>query len=524
MSDHEPKREPYTLFNDKVAAQLKASPNSPLAGQPCGPTPIFHPFPRFPPEIRLQIWEAACLQPRLLSVELYDPRWSGKRFYYRHRVLAEETPLYYSYTTRNKYGKLVSRGAYHVRVPRCPGDWSKCLQYVSREANEGYRSVYRIALPVQWSLPPRSRGRRQDPGEVWLENSDCQVVRINPDMDTVILWAPSRQEISFPWPLSRNQLGYTGSVVAFLYDAWAHDPRSIGITHVAIESFEHDLEHLPSTPPTPAATDHATEGEDKPVSLFGEAAENEEVMSGMRSYFSGFGDNNNDTHTFYALAPLHGLTRYDWDHETLRGASVPIDHYRAMPIFPAAELSQAASVMKVYSADPRPIELESTAPTELESTVPGNSLACWALGPMRTVFHWARFLTRVFGIAPGKVLSGVRYLSMIYPRYVPINVGVMHTRAHVQTAFRKLDEREWEGVDDIDSSEKKLVEAKFKALHKADTGIDEVAGVWVFGPRAFGDILVDDQNEVVMPTKIYPPYVDLVKHKPGLIVLQLADS
>lgn len=162
-------------------------------------SPTFPVFPRFPPEIRLKIWQSFLQRRRLIQLELAAARRGGGGG-------DERAP---PYTTRNDLGRVLSGDEFHPYLHASP---PLCqLLEVCHEARQVALAFFRVRLPchtrsqfVQWKgvdEPARSI-----------------TVYLNPEWDFLFI----------------TRYGSGKFLVDFLHDFRAHDPRSRGIQHLVL--------------------------------------------------------------------------------------------------------------------------------------------------------------------------------------------------------------------------------------------------------------------------------------------------
>lgn len=167
--------------------------------------PAFHPFPSLPKELRLQIWEDAIPQERMLRIYL-QPH-NGRRY-----DLASAEPRYLK---RNHLRNPISGERYRA-VVRGRQLITKYLR-VNSEARSVALGFYRIHMPVYLT------------GPTYTERS---VLYFNPEHDFLHIWADA--------PVK-------DTLIDFLWDLKAYDPKGVGLRKLGIdlEAFcANDLQYL----------------------------------------------------------------------------------------------------------------------------------------------------------------------------------------------------------------------------------------------------------------------------------------
>ncbi|KAH7372233.1 hypothetical protein BKA66DRAFT_468449 [Pyrenochaeta sp. MPI-SDFR-AT-0127] len=144
-------------------------------------------------ELRLSIWEYAVQQNRLLKVDIEPSN------------TAADAP---AYSTTNKFNKVVSGSAYTITVQgfHCHSN----LLRVNREARKVALRFYRVQIPCYLQMcgvPPRPK--------------KISMLYFNPEHDILHVRA-------------QCPLEYT--LIAFLHDLRAHDPKDVGLQSVALDS------------------------------------------------------------------------------------------------------------------------------------------------------------------------------------------------------------------------------------------------------------------------------------------------
>ncbi|KAK1750329.1 hypothetical protein QBC47DRAFT_418109 [Echria macrotheca] len=166
----------------------------------------FHLFPALPPEMRLRIWEASVVRRRLLEIVVAQSLSEAGN--------GQEKPSQTRYSTTNALGNVMSGGRYVATVHHGRFLHSKLLR-VNREARRVALRFYRVHMPC-WLL----RGQSRMP---FYPNPEAEngMLYLNPEYDIVHIQI-------------RNRPAHM--VVDFMHDVRAHDPRGIGILHLAMDS------------------------------------------------------------------------------------------------------------------------------------------------------------------------------------------------------------------------------------------------------------------------------------------------
>lgn len=160
------------------------------------PEPVtFHPFPRLPKELRLQVWEDALPQERMLRVSLTPHK--GRRY---DRAAAEPR-----YAHRNPLGNPVSGERYRAVVHGGRRPVHSKLLRVNREARAAAQRFYRVRIPVYLAGPTHTAR---------------SVLYFNPEHDMLHIWADA--------PVRDTLLD-------FLWDLRAYDPRGVGLRRLGVD-------------------------------------------------------------------------------------------------------------------------------------------------------------------------------------------------------------------------------------------------------------------------------------------------
>lgn len=172
-------------------------------------TATFHPFPRLPIELRLQIWEQAIPQERMLRISL-KPH-SGRRY-----DLACDEPRYLH---KNHLQKPISGERYRAEVHaaaaaadgggECSSSNGRCIHSrflrVNSEARRAAMCFYRVHIPVYMTGPRRTVR---------------STLYLNPEHDLLHIWAAA--------PVKDTLLD-------FLWDVKAYDPKNVGLRKLGVD-------------------------------------------------------------------------------------------------------------------------------------------------------------------------------------------------------------------------------------------------------------------------------------------------
>lgn len=151
------------------------------------------PFSRLPTELRVQIWQCALQQHRMIEIDVYPTAHDDNN-----------TP---PYTNRNHLGRIISGGNYTPRL-RGLGSYGPTLTplfWVSREARTAALSFYHIHLPL-------------GTGQVLYLSSEYDIVQVRPRRPKPAHWRPE----------SEPRAHYGFILVDFLHDARAYDYKDHG--------------------------------------------------------------------------------------------------------------------------------------------------------------------------------------------------------------------------------------------------------------------------------------------------------
>lgn len=165
----------------------------------------FHPFPLLPKELRLQIWEHAIPQERMIRVSL-QPH-VGRRY-----ELAAEEPRYQQ---RNHLNKPITGERYRAVVNG--KQLNSKLMRVNSEARNVALAFYRIHIPVYIT------------GQTYTERS---TLYFNPEYDFLHIRADA--------PVKET-------LIDFLWDLRAYDPKGVGLKRLGVDLLglcANDLQYL----------------------------------------------------------------------------------------------------------------------------------------------------------------------------------------------------------------------------------------------------------------------------------------
>jgi len=177
---------------------------------------VFTLFPKLPTELRLHIWKLSVTKQRLVEIELHcvdddlPPADSRSR--------AEALPA-----ATNALGKALSNGRYIAVVRNSIQLHSKLLR-VNREARQAALEFCRIHIPcillsTRDLLNHLKAGDRGYPDQS-VAQTPPQPLYLNPEHDILFLKAhPPAQQ----------------TLVSFIHDLCAYDPRGTGLLRVAFE-------------------------------------------------------------------------------------------------------------------------------------------------------------------------------------------------------------------------------------------------------------------------------------------------
>lgn len=163
-----------------------------------GPTDLFHLFPMLTLELRLIIWEFAVQQNRLL-IATVEP------------LTTAATP---AYSTTNAHGNIASGSFFTVTLHN--RQFHSKLLWVNREARRVARRFYRVQIPCHLrrvSEVEYSYGRT-------FRRKSFSIFYFSPEHDILRVEA--------------RHIEHT--IVPFLHDLRAYDPKGVGLLSLAIDS------------------------------------------------------------------------------------------------------------------------------------------------------------------------------------------------------------------------------------------------------------------------------------------------
>lgn len=184
---------PYTFFD----------------AEPTTPPRAFPQFTRLPVELRCLIWKLAISAPRLIRIEVVDDD--------AHPDPDSQWHIYYKST--NELGNIVSSYPYYVNI--LPSSEPACASIcgVCHESQEIFHQIYRIRMPIKVDV-------------LGIDAEGTRYLHISPQ--TNIIWL----QTCFVFQTNLTML-------SFLHDIMAYDPRGIGITQLGLHNdIYHPLEDL----------------------------------------------------------------------------------------------------------------------------------------------------------------------------------------------------------------------------------------------------------------------------------------
>lgn len=337
----------------------------------------FPQFSRLLPELRLYIWKL-CLPPRrMISIRISQPKTPKRPPGDRLRGHGdnddddEASAPHSYYTARNSLGNIVSSYPYRVHVPRFE-QWSRALEYVSRESRQAVLSFYRIPTPIHQE-----------------DKSQEALLRLNPDSD--ILEVQLEQ---------LEQLTRAPALVAFFHDAMANDPVGRGIAHLALGRNINDINQLAeltslakcegSSSGIERNQDRPFPPHDLPLHPAAAASMRRWLQTGLRTFYSVISPR---------IEARDMLGIFSWPSDGGK-----YQQNRSVPISAQHRHAQATEYSSV-GPDPRPIE-----EVDLAHVAVGTD-------PRRHVYSWHRVLANlgVDEVARSKSVTQIRYLLAIWP-------------------------------------------------------------------------------------------------------------
>lgn len=159
----------------------------------------FAKFSLLPPEIRLQIWNACMVQPlasRFISIALCSDRSTKSK----------------PYRKKNSLGNIISSHSYYIRQDSVRSEWFDALDQVNQESRNAYRLRYRVRFPISVKS---------------ADGDKFHTAHISFNPETDILHLTSHPE------------SHGLSLLHCIHDIIAHDPRGIGVAHLAMGGHDH---------------------------------------------------------------------------------------------------------------------------------------------------------------------------------------------------------------------------------------------------------------------------------------------
>ncbi|TLD23312.1 hypothetical protein PspLS_07073 [Pyricularia sp. CBS 133598] len=192
---------------------------------------VFLKFPYLPDELRLVIWSHSLRRRRWIPLRVVLPDNFHLFSALGNSPMGKHLRTPY-YSSRNSLGKIISGWNYHLSIDDDDDSTLSPLLRVNMEARQVALDFYRVRVPVCRRLSPAS-GRG---------------LYLNPEYDVVFLkWCAE------PYLMAD-----------ILHDIKAHDPRDVGVVHLALDEWHYDVfEELscegpesPTTSPFPRDTIH----------------------------------------------------------------------------------------------------------------------------------------------------------------------------------------------------------------------------------------------------------------------------
>lgn len=393
-----------------------------------------------------------------------------------HTIITPEEKKTF-YTKRNNLGNIISNCPYIIQVSDDYHEWFLTMLLINREASHVLVSRYRLQMDAKTAS-----------GGIKLY--------IDPETDIVEIFRNDQN----------HHCPEIDAVVALLHDTVANDPRGLGISHLALGSDCNDLYYL-------ATLDVAK------INPMAVATVSTLLSTRIK--------------TFYAVVSLclearHMLGQFSW----MRG---PYHHNRSYPMDPHQGAFPDAHEFSILPEDPRPIELD------LKHVAVGTD-------PRYNMYAWYHALAK-FGVPmePAPPMQ-VRYLLTIRERSRGLNIPVVRPELRLELPSRRqeyLDSLRTHDTDCVKAMEMfggggiphwGLIFKDEEEYNRSRREIVDVAGAWIFGSDAFGEIPYEANEED--PRKalrydigdfgdrldLFKPkmVVDLSKHKrPELMVFRI---
>jgi len=560
----------FPIFNETLANKSRSM----MAVNPNASAVTFHPFSRLPTEIRLKIWKESLEMDHVgrfisltISQTLYPEPLKPMTSARVARRIARDMenrlldavdgddvlPSGAFKTTKNHLGNFISGAPYRITVSPMVSSvepWSsRSLRRVNREANTAYCELYRLSIPLLsgWTRPPPTTTSKDGSGDHSIPSEDMlEQMKEAVESQTYACFAAAYGLDGFRHPEELRlrlhpetdivevhlQEGpgspHSGTVLSFLYDSWAWDPKGVGICRLVMgrrDTYFGPGTHQDQRLLTDWWSHRVGAGgwwDDLP----------EEVKRGFTQYFSGF-NGKSERHIFFAAInyPIreartlvrHNLPRPAEVKVANPNPDVPKVHMtpprRAMPLvphparsspngMPGSPSNQAVGLAAVYDEDPRPIELDGMW-TYGVPIIGYGSLR----DPRHIVSQWLRLVSRLTGESTDQSIKAVRYLVGCWPLE-------RSTRQDIRKEFfRRVRDHDWYSWEQTYQMRVRNEIPDFDVRDAScppppTTGVQDVAGVWIFGPDALGDIPDQFASGSVH-------VLDLAKHRPGLMVFDM---
>lgn len=362
----------------------------------------------------------------------------------RFRIWAECLPLQ----------RYISVGVTDVKITGRPGPGppSGCSDaaetYTSRNALGNIISGYPYELLVlpfeQWSRALLRVSREANHVfaafyrlSIPLQPGAFSLLPINPETD--ILRVRTWQDTGIE------------ALVCFFHDVVAYDPRSVGTVHLAIGHDTFDASHLAN---------------------LDASKKNTSAVQAIRKLLA------KSLQTFYTYISPGADARMMLG--TVSAPRAPIQINRSVPIA-AQGKSKQSTTFRMLDRDPRPIE------KDLVKVYVGTD-------PRRSVFLWQKFMAN-FGVPVKTSPMKIRYLQAIWPyahdHDLPTDMrdGIIEFLQLIDVRWAEWTSSLWEPAWGNRYTEEEDEELK--------QNVRDVAGLWVFGADAFGEIPEIDPEENV---------------------------
>jgi len=350
-------------------------------------------------------------------------------------------------------------------------------------------------------------------------------------------------------------MGQEQHLACLLYDAWANDPKQVGIAQLALgrtfRSWNVMRNFICAFFPPPGVAGPMQIG-------------TIELVKGLREYIRGF--YNSTTHTFYSIVSVHNPL-YNLSGSFHLSWTVPVMP-RLHPVGQAASLTAVLDVDPICqsriskSGDDSTFEHSSQNVTQLlvpilSDTTPAPGLYGSDCGDPRNFVDAWRWIMKQVGINPDQAMTSVRYLVARWPKHKPnckVCKGLtLHTRQGVGRALEAQgdhwldDNHTWVTNPDtilrprhpdphgtsaaptrsMIDAEEMVGDLYHHIKHFPDTMVPAV-GAWVFKADAFGAIpsraheYYHTRWSRTRPDSYDgPSTIDLARHKPALLLFDL---